>query len=435
MQVTVERLSPVLVEFHVTVPVERVKTSMKRAYDNLARSAHIKGFRKGKAPRHVLQHLFGDRVSADVSSKLVEDSLSSALKQKNVRPISNPQIEKPKPNPNEDFAYTARFEVTPEIEKVDFEGLEVKRPTYPVADAMIDQEIEKLRETHATLVAPEPARAAQKGDVVTFDFTLEVAGKAVEGGEAQDVTAEIGSANLLPELSSAFEGKEADTTFDVSLTFPDNYQREEFKGKKGTFHVTVKEIKQRVLPEVDDEFAKDLGDFDTLTALRDDLKAKLEKGFAERTENEVAERLVVELCKKNPVPVPPSLVDQQAQMQENEILQRARQQGNNVKTLSPDMKQRVRADAEIKVRAGLLMAEIAKAKKTQVNDDDIQKAYAELAEQTGQNINKIKVQYREPKQREMLIGMILEDKILTIIEEAAKIEDEVRDSEGKPEVE
>lgn len=429
MQVTVERLSPVLVEFHVTVPVERVKASLKRAFDTLARSAHVKGFRKGKAPQHVLQHLYGDRIAVDVSTKLVEDTLGAALKDKNIRPISNPQIEKPKPNPNEDFAYTARFEVTPDIEKVDYEGLVVKRPVYPVFDGMIDQEIEKLRLRHATLVAPDPARPVQKQDVVTFDFTLEVDGKAVEGGEGKDVTAEIGSASLLPELSEAFEGKETGAVFDVVLAFPENYQRQEFRGMKGAFHVTLKEIKQRILPEVDDEFAKDVGTFDTLEALRQDIKQKLEKVNSERAENETAEALVVELCKKNPVPVPPSLVDQQASMQEKDILDRARAQGNEVRSLSPDMRQRIRMDAEVKVRAGLLMAEIAKAKKIQINDDDIQKAYVELAEQTGQNINRIKVQYRDPKQREMLIGMILEDKVLTIIEEAAKIEDETKSSE------
>ncbi len=406
MQVTVERLSPVLIEFHVTVPVERVKASMKRALDNLARSAHIKGFRKGKAPQEVLQHLFGERIAADVSNRLVEDTLNAALKDKNIRPISSP----------------ARFEVTPDIEKVDYEGLEVKRTAYPVSEAMIDREIEKLRLRYANLVVPEPARPAQKQDVVTFDFVLEVGGKQVQDGRGVDTTAEVGSANLLPELSEAFEGKEAGASFDVALTFPEAYQRQEFRGMKGVFHITLKEIKQRVLPELDDEFAKDVGSYDTLDALRQDVRQKIEKANAERAENEVAEALVVELCKRNPVPVPPSLVDQQARMQENEILERARTQGNNVQSVSPDMRQRIRMDAEIKVRAGLLMAEIAKAQKLQITDDDIQKAYVELAEQTGQNVNKIKVQYRDPKQREMLIGMILEDKVLTIIEQAAKIE-------------
>ena len=430
MQVTVEKLSPVLIEFQITVPADKVKESMRRAYENLARSAQIRGFRKGKAPRHVLQHLFGERVAVDVGNKLVEDTLQSALQDKNIRPISNPVVEKPKPSGDDDFVYKARFEVTPDIEKVDYEGLEVKRPTYPVVDQMIDSELEKLRMSHSTLVTPDPARAAQKGDVVTFDFVLQADGKPIEGGEGTDVTAEIGADNLLPELSAAFDGKESGASFEVDLKFPDNYQREALRGKQGHFDVTLKEIKARVLPALDDEFAKDVGSYDTLEAVRVDIRDKLEKAYKDRAENEVAEALVIELCKKNPVPVPPSLVDQQAQLQENEILQRARQQGNAVRSVSPDMKQRIRADAEMKVRAGLLMAEIAKTSKIQVVDDDIQKAYTELAEQTGQNVNKIKVQYREPKQREMLIGMILEDKVLTIIEEAAKIEDEPQPAEA-----
>jgi trigger factor len=438
MQVTVEKLSPVLIEFQITVPADKVKESMRRAYDNLARSAQIRGFRKGKAPRQVLQHLFGERVAVDVGNKLVEDTLKSALQDKNIRPISNPVVEKPKPSDDGDFVYKARFEVTPDIEKVDYEGLQVKRPSYPIADPMVDSELEKLRLSHATLETPEPIRPAQKGDVVTFDFVLRVDGKPLDGGEGKpldggegnDVTAEIGADNLLPALSAAFEGKDSGVSFEVDVTFPDNYQRDGMRGKRGHFSVTLKEIKQRVLPALDDELAKDVGSFETLDALRADIREKLEKFYKERADNEIAEALVIELCKKNPVPVPPSLVDQQAQLQENEILQRARQQGNTVRSVSPDMKQRIRIDAEMKVRAGLLMAEIAKAKKIQVVDDDIQKAYEELAEQTGQNINKVKVQYREPKQREMLIGMILEDKVLTILEDAAKIEDDAKPVEA-----
>ncbi|MCU0690359.1 MAG: trigger factor [Polyangiaceae bacterium] len=425
MQVTVEKLSPVLIEFQVKVPAERVQSTMNRAYETLARSVQVKGFRKGKAPRHVLAHLYGERVAVDVANQLVEDTLNAALRDKQVRPISSPVVEKPKVSPTDDFTYRARFEVTPDIAKVDYEGIEVKRPNFPVAETVIDVEIEKLRQRHSTLVAPDPLRPARKGDVVTFDFAMQVDGKAVEGGRGHDVNAELGGASLLLGLSDAMEGNEPGAVVDVDVTFPENYLREEFRGKSGRFHLTLKEVKERVLPELDDEFAKDVGSFDTLEALRADVRARLQKAYKERADNEVAEALVIELCKKNPVPVPPSLVEQQAKFQQDEILQRARHQGNKVRTLSPDMRQRITADAEMKVRAGLLMAEIAKAQKILVNDDDMQKAYAELAEQTGQNINKIKVQYRDPKQREVLIGMILEDKVLDIIEAAARIEDEL----------
>jgi trigger factor len=423
MQVNVEKLSPVLVEFQVTVPADRVKQSLDRAYDSLAKSSHIKGFRKGKAPRHVLAHLFGDRVASDVANKLVEDTLNEAISKQNVRPITNPAVEKPKPSPSSDFTYRARFEVTPDIDKVDYEGLEVTRPVYKVSDDQVDAEIEKLRRAHSTLQAPNPPRAAAAGDTVTMDFVLQVEGKPVDNGIGNDIVAEIGSSSLLPAISDALVGKEPGAEFDVEFIFPENYQRQELRGKPAKFHIVLKELKERVLPDLDDEFAKDVGSFENLAALRADVTAKLEKAAKERAENEVAEALVLELCKRNPIPVPPSLVQQQARIQEETILSEARRSGQAIRSLSPELKQRILAEAEVKVRAGLLMAEIAKKNSIQIGQDDITKAYEELAEQTGKNINKIKVQYQDPKQREILIGMILEDKVLNIIEAAAKITD------------
>ncbi len=425
MQVTVENLSPVLVEFQVTVPAERVTQTIDRAYTSLAKSAQIKGFRKGKAPKQVLAHLFGDRVAADVADQLVEDTLSNALQEKKIQPVSNPVIEKPKPSAGEDFAYRARFEVTPSIDEVQYEGLELKRPVYPVDDKMIDAEIEKLRIAHSTLESPAAPRAAKLGDVVTMDFTIDVEGRQVVEASGTDVNAELGSSGFLPQLTEAIVDKEAGATFDVAMNFPENHAREDFRGKSGVFHVTLKTIKERRLPEVDDEFAKDLGKFETLAALKEDIQKRMERSMKERSENEVAEAIVAQLCNRNPIPVPPSLVQQQAKMQENEVLQQARRSGQNVRNLSNDMRQRIAVDAEMKVRAGLLMAEIAKRNKVTVTDEDVQKAYVELAEQTGKNVNKVKSQYQDPKQREFLFGMILEDKVLTIIENASKIEEQV----------
>jgi trigger factor len=431
MQVTVEKLSPVLVEFQVTVPADRVKTTMDRAFSDLARNAHVKGFRKGKAPKQVLAHLFGDRVAADVATQLVEDTLPSVLDEKKIRPISQPVIDKSKVSASEDFAYRARFEVTPDIEKVIYEGLELKRPVYPVDDKMVDSEVEALRQRKSTLEPLAAARPAQKGDTALIDFDLEVEGKIIAEAAGQDVNAELGSDSLLPALSEGLIGKEIGSHTDISVSFPENHSHEMFRGKSAIFHVNLKDIKERKLPALDDEFAKDLGKFETLDALKADIKERLEHAMKDRSENELAEAMVAELCNKNPVPVPPSLVQQQARMQENEIVQQARRSGQNIKNLSAELRQRVAVDAEMKVRAGLLMAEIAKSQKIQVVDEDVQKAYAELAEQTGKNINKVKAQYQDAKQRELLIGMILEDKVLNIIEAASKITDHVVTAEEK----
>jgi trigger factor len=207
----------------------------------------------------------------------------------------------------------------------------------------------------------------------------------------------------------------------VEVEFSERHQNPDLRGQKGVFHITLKSAKVRVYPEVDDELAKDAGS-ETMAELRDKLKAKIEKDLAQKASDTVAEQLVIELCKKNPIPVPPSLVDQQAQVTERELIQTARRQGQKVEP-NAELRARVRADAEMKVRAGLLMAEIAKAKAIVLTDEDIEKGYAELAEQTGKNVNKVKAEYRDPKKQEMLRGMILEDKILDVIESAAKISD------------
>jgi trigger factor len=185
--------------------------------------------------------------------------------------------------------------------------------------------------------------------------------------------------------------------------------------------VEVKELKQRILPKVDDEFAKDC-EYEDLAAMRKALLEKLQGRFKQQADEDVARQLVAGLCDKNPIPVPPSLVEQQARVSEREIRMMARITGQGLDEAT--LGERVRADAEMKVRAGLLMAEIAKAKEVRVTDADLEKGYAELAEQSGKNVAKVKAEYREKQKRDMLVGMILEDKVLDLLEKAAKISEE-----------
>jgi trigger factor len=420
MQVSIEKLSPVVVEFSVEVPQERVKTEVERAYSQLARTAHIKGYRPGKAPRQVLAHLFAGRVHADVAQRLVDETLNQALVEKSVQPLSKPAIAPSELTPDASFAYKARFEVRPEVDQVKWEGLAVKRVAAKVDASLVDAEIERLRREHSTLQAPEPARPAKTGDVVTVGFTLHVDGKEQTTGE-QSVDTELGKGEMMKELEDALVGASVAETKEAEVAFPAEHPNPDLKGKKGVFKLTIKELKERVLPALDNEFAKDCGEFETLDALKKDILEKFEKAAKQRQSEMLAEQLVVELCKANPIAVPPSLVDQQASVTERELLQNARRMGQRVDP--NELRARVRADAEVKVRAGLLMAEIAKVKEIKVDDADLEKGYAELAEQTGKNVAKLKAEYRDPKKREMLIAMILEDKILDLLEGAAQITD------------
>jgi trigger factor len=419
MQVTVEKLSPVLLELKVEVPADRVRSEVDKAYTALARTAHIKGFRPGKAPRHVLAHLFGGRVHADVAQKLVDSTLNKALADHNVQPLSQPSIAPAELVPSDAFQYKARFEVRPEIEKVEWQGLEAKRPAVAANDDMIDAEIQRLRREHSTVQAPDPVRPAERGDIATVTFRLEVDGATV-GPESQEIETEIGSGEVMKEIEDALIGLNEGDHKDIEVDFSDRHQNAELRGKKGIFHLTLKEAKVRVFPEVDDELAKDC-DAENVAALREKLREKIEKELVQKASDTVAEQLVIELCKKNQIPIPPSLVEQQAQITERELLQTARRQGQRMEP-NAELRARVRADSEMKVRAGLLMAEIAKEKQIVLTEADIEKGYQELAEQTGKNVNKVKAEYRDPKKQEMLRGMILEDKILDVIEAAAKIE-------------
>lgn len=424
MQVNVQKLSPVLVEFDVVIDADLVKKEVDKAYRSVAKTARVRGFRPGKAPRKVLTHMFGARVAADVAQRLVDDSFPKAISEQKVQPISSPAFEPQKLVDNQPFVYKARFEVIPEIENVEYEGLEAQRPKTTVDPEDLEAELSALRRENSTLEAPETERGAQKGDVVTIDFDVEVNGQLVEGAGAQDFQVELGAGSLIPAIEEALTGLQVGGRASAKAQMPEAHPHPALRGQEATFQLTLKELKVRVLPELDDEFAKDLGDYSTLDDLKKSLSEQIERRKKEQAENTLAERLVVALVQKNPIPLPPSLVQRQMKVTEQEILQRARAQGQTVTGLGAELRQKVQADSEVKVRAGLLMAEIAKKEKLQIGNEQIEEGIKELAEQTGKNVAKVRAEYSDPKRREMLIGMILENKVLDIIEAKAKITDE-----------
>lgn len=423
MQVSEKRISPVVMELSVEVPATIVKAEIDKAYVTLGKKAHIKGFRPGKAPRDVLTRMFAPQVQNDVANAIVNDTLPKILSDKNLTPVSQPNVEAKGVDPKLPFSFTATFEVQPEIENVKFEGFELYRPKVEVDEKLIEEQMEGLRLRHAALKAPEPARPAAKGDVLSIDFTLQVDGKDIKDGGGQGVQIELGSGQALPEIDEVLVGKNVGDKATAEHTFPAEHPREDFRAKKGTFTITVSDLKERVLPTLDDEFAKDIG-FDTLIALRADIHTKLEKNAKDRSETVLAEQIVDKLNSENTCDVPPSLVEQQSRIMEQEVLQSARRMGQRITQEQYNaLHAAILADAEKKVRAGLLMAAIARKNEFKVTDDDIEKGLAELAEETGKNVAKLRVEYREKSKRDILIGMILEDKILDFIETKSNIKD------------
>jgi trigger factor len=434
MQVQVARISPVMMEVAVEVPAADVKAEVEKVYSNLQKKAHVRGFRPGKAPRQVLAHLYGPQVASDVVNAIVNGTLPKVLSDKNVQPINQPQVEAGKFDQAAPFSYKARFEVSPEIAEVSWEGLELSRPSSDVGEEAVNEQIELLRKQHSRLEAPDPMRPAQKGDVVTIDFTLDIDGKELKEGGGNDVQLELGSGGIVPELEAALTGKSIDAAFEVTTKFPQEHPREELKGKSATFHVKVKDLKQRVLPALDDELAKDVGSFQTLVELRADVHTRLMKIMKDRSDTALAEQIIEKLNERNQVEVPPTLVEQQCRIMEMELVQNARRMGQRV--TQEDMAKvhdQVQVDAEKKVRAGLLMAAIAKKLGIVIGDEDVQKGIAELAQETGKNVAKVRAEYADPQRRQILIGMIMEDKVLDAIEAKAKITEGTAEAQDKAE--
>jgi len=423
MQVTVQKLSPVLMEFDVVVDAARVQQELDKSYSTIGRSSHVRGFRPGKAPRQVIAQLFGARIASDVAKRLVDETFQQALNERQIQPISSPAVESQTVAPDQPFEYKARFEVLPEITEVKYEHLHAKRAKVEVTDTQIDEQLERVRREHSTFEAKPEDGTIANGDIVTIDFTVWVGDRMIRDAGTQDFTVEIGAGSLIPGIESAIVGHKVGDQVPVEIDLPVEHRHPKLRGKRATFKITIRSLKVRVLPALDNEFAKDVGDFETLDALRQDVRAKLEKVEKERIENGVAEQLVAELVQANPIEVPSSLVEQQTQITQQEILQRARSMGSAPQQLGEQLLAQVRAESEMKVRAGLLMAAIARSSGIQIGDKVIEEGLAELAEQTGKNIAKLRAEYREKQKRDMLIGMILENKVLDLIEAKAHIEE------------
>jgi trigger factor len=409
-------------ELAVEIPAGTVAAQLEKAYSTLQRNARVRGFRPGKAPRQVLVRLYGPQVTTDVVKAIVDDTLPKAISEKQIQPVNQPQVEPGKFEQGAAFSYKARFEVQPDIAEVNYEGMDLVRPPEQATPEAVEEQLELLRRQHARLEAPEAPRPAEKGDVLTIDFTLSVDGQPVKDGGAEGVQIDLGGQAVLPELDAGLLGTSVDAKLEIDAKLPESHPRKELAGKIARFHVVVKDLKRRVLPTLDDELAKDVGNFQTLVELRADIHTRLEKALKERAESVLADQVVEKLNENNPLDVPPSLVEQQCRMMEMEIMQNARRAGQRV--TQEDFQRvhgRVHADAEKKVRAGLLMAAIARKLELKVTDQDIQKGIEELAADSGKNIAKVRAEYSDPQHRQILIGMILEDKVLTIIEGKANI--------------
>lgn len=420
MQSQVDQISQVLVEVTVEVPWERVSKGLEEAYKVLQQRAHVRGFRKGKVPRHVVKNLMGKQVKEDVASKLVQEGISEAIQTHELEIVAVPELGEPAITDGQPMSFKAKLEVRPKIEEVKTEGLEVERPTQEVTEEQVDEQIEQLRQQNADLAEVDPPRPAKDGDVLLIDIAVAVDGTERPEMASTDHRAELGEGALLPEIEAGLQGMQVGETKTVELTFSEEHNREELRGKPAALTLTVKEMREKQLPDVDDEFAKDL-EHESLEALRAETRKQLEANAKRRAEALLKEAVVDALVDLNPIEVPPSMVRQQQQGMLRELFQLQQMLGQAL-PYDEDTHKAMEQRAERKVRAGLLFAEIARRQELEVADAEIDAKLAETAEQTGKHIAKVRAEY-QGEALDDLRSQLLEQKLLEYLLSQATIRD------------
>jgi trigger factor len=421
MQSQISPIDPVTVELHVEVPWDRFHKGIETEYGKLQKSARIKGFRQGKAPRNVIVQLFSKSVRDEVTSNLVNESVVEAVQKHELPVVSTPVLkDAPKLVDGSGLTFTVKVEVRPKIEALATE-LQLVRRTKPVADADVDAEIERIRQTHAVLAPVETPRPAQKGDLLTVDYTVSVDGVDKPDMGGTERTVELGNGQLLPEIEEGLTGAELGQARNITVARGADESNAELAGKLVVFQMTVKEMKERKLPALDDELAKDIGDYESFAQLRDKTRERLEESARSQSERALRDQAIEKLVEKNTIPVPPSLLDQQLRAMVQEFMQ-LMQMMRQKPQLSPAMVDELKPRAESKVRAALLLGELSRQASISVSADEVEARLKEMAEKSGKHIAKLRVEYTGEK-REQLETLLLEDKLIKHLLAGSKITD------------
>jgi trigger factor len=411
IKVDIEEISTVKKRLTITVPKETVKSEIDSAYRNLKATASLAGFRKGAVPRGVLQAKFGESVEADVSGRLVEQSYTKAVHDAKLLPTGNPEIdgESIKLNSDADFTFVAITEVSPEVKVEGYIGMELTAESTEVTDSDIDNAITRLQESRVEYV--EVDRGADVDDLVNVDFEASVDGVPVKDIKAEDFPVIIGSGNPFPGFDDALKGVVKDAAKEVTLQIPETYQNRDLAEKDALFKITVRTVKEKRLPEIDDEFAKDLNE-ESLLALKKkvaadlvELKIDTEK---ERVKNEILDKLIED----HKFELPEGLVNRYHSVILNNIVDNMK--AGSIKpedaNLDPDaLKAKYRGEAERRVREDIILDTISEAEGIEVPPEEVEKAVKHLAEQR-------QIPY------EALMGRIEQEGSLSVIEDGLKHE-------------
>ncbi|MCC7070327.1 MAG: trigger factor [Deltaproteobacteria bacterium] len=430
-----KQLSAVERELSVVVPGTEIAKELDRAYRELSQKVRLKGFRQGKVPRYVLEQYYKADTEQRVLEHVVGASFREAVKTHAIEPVANPQIKTAgELIPGMDFSYSAKVEVKPVVDIKQFAGFELKRTRYQVTDGDIDKELDSLRERHAKVVAVEGRSTAQQGDLVETNWSGEVDGEHAKGLSGLSYIVEVGAGSFpFKEAEQALVGKGVDESFSVDVKVPDDYRQEPLRGKTAKLSFKVLGLKQKTLPALDDEFAKDLSDeVESLDQLRAKIRTDMEAMAKSRTDVETRNVVVEALIEKNPFDLPQALVDRAAEQIAAEKLNRLPQQQAEMvwQARGVQLKEDARPAAVKQVRMSLILEELVKREKIEVSDAEIDEHIEKIAAELGSSVKNVKNVYKKGRRLDELRFQLATARMLDRVIEQAKFEDTVKPALG-----
>ncbi len=413
------------VKLEFTIKAEKFDEAMKKVYLKSAKYFNIPGFRKGKAPMQIVEKYYGDEIFyEDTFNEVVPEVYEKELKENNIEAVSRPDIDVKQIGKGQDLIFTAIVQTKPEVKLGKYKGIELKKVEYNVSDGDIEHELGHMQEKNARLVTVED-REVQKDDITVIDFEGFVDGKPFEGGKAENHELTIGSGAFIPGFEDQVIGMKIDEERDINVKFPEEYFSEELKGKDATFKVKLHEIKKKELPALDDEFAKDVSEFDTLKELKKSIQDKLEEENKKKAKYETEDAVVKAVCDNVKIDIPSGMIETEIDNMTKEIEQRLMYQGMKLeqylqmlgKTME-DFRKEYEEQATTSVKNRLVLEAIIKEEKIEPDNEKVEAKVKEMAELYGKK-------EEELKQNEGFMKYIEEsmknEKVVEFLVENAKI--------------
>ena len=384
------------VKLEITIEAEKFENAIKKVYFQNAKYFNIPGFRKGKAPMNIVEKYYGAQIFyEDAFNEVATEAYDESLAENKIEAVSRPEVDIIQMEKGKDLIFTAVVQTKPEVELGKYKGIEISKIEYTVKDEDIEHELGHMQEHNSRLITVDD-RPLENGDTATIDFEGFVDGVAFEGGKAEGHELEIGSGAFIPGFEDQLVGMKIDEDKEIKVTFPKEYFSKDLAGKEATFKVKLHEIKKKELPELDDEFAKDVSEFDTLDELKKSIKEKLEKSNEQRAKYETEDAAIKTVCEKAKLDIPSGMIDLEVDNMLKDFEQRLSYQGLNIEQYlkmigktEEEMRKEYEPQAIEAIKSRLVLEAIIKAEKIEASEEEVKEKLEEMAKNYGKKVEEL----------------------------------------------